>query len=242
MNGLVGRLRESPGNGEMRRAGDGVRPVLILHPNRLIRDAMVVALSYWRFIRVIGSVTDVARLADLPESRRLRPDVVIVGRDASGSHDAVLLRTLRTLCGPVRVILLHDDTEAGVVDALPGAHAFRVRRLRPGLSLRTVVRIVAATPRRTSGHVPHNPAQPSERSLRSDLPIQRIPQPPVGLTVREAEVWQLRQQGLSYKAIANTLTIEVQTAKNHARTVTLKLRLSQQALKSAGAGLTAGSP
>jgi len=243
MSELVGGLREISSNGAMKHAGDGVRSVLIMHPNRLMREALVVALSHWRCIRVLGSLADVARLAVLPGARRLLPDVVIIGRDGSDQQDVGLLRTLRTLCGPIRVILLHTHTEASVVDALPGVDAVRIRRLRPGFSLQTVARIVAATPRRTSGHPPNHPAPSSGSSpLQPDPQPPRVPPLPVCLTAREAEVWRLRQQGLSYKAIATTLTIEVQTAKNHARTVSLKLRLSQQAQKPAGAGTTAGPP
>jgi len=242
MSELVGGLREISSNGAMKHAGDGVRSVLIMHPNRLMREALVVALSHWRCIRVLGSLADVARLAVLPGARRLLPDVVIIGRDESDQQDVGLLRTLRTLCGPIRVILLHTHTEASVVDALPGVDAVRVRRLRPGFSLQTVARIVAATPRRIRGDRSHDPAQSFGVSLHSAPLTPRVPDIPVGLTTREAEVWRLRQQGLSYKAIANTLTIEVQTAKNHARTVSLKLRLSQQASKSFSVGTTSSQP
>src|SRR5690349_4611378 len=64
-----------------------------------------------------------------------------------------------------------------------------------------------------------------ESMAAQDAAELKGPSPVVAFTVREREILQLRQQGMSHEEVATALWLEVQTVKNHMRNPSLNLQL-----------------
>jgi len=197
--------------------------VIIVHPNRILREALAVVLGRCTSVRVIGCLPDVVHLTAVSVGRFCAPDVVLLGGGLGSGHIDKQVASLRTLFLNAKVILLKDDAPPLHGESPLPTETLQATTVGSNCSLREFVKTFRfpPTPRQFQPiHYAEGQTIPLlQASKRQGTSLQS------GLTAREAEVFRLRQQGLSHKAIAVTLHLEVQTVKNHARTLALKLRL-----------------
>jgi two-component system nitrate/nitrite response regulator NarL len=151
---------------------------------------------------------------------RTQPDVVLVSFEPPPASLA-LARVIPDV--PV-LVLTWSRREDDLLDALrAGATGFLHKEVEPDDLLRAIEAVAA-------GRTAFPPGW--ERLLVSRLDGHRPPghrfQDPVTLTQRERDIVQLIVDGHSNKALAASLGIAHQTAKNHVRHVMAKLRVTSR--------------
>jgi DNA-binding NarL/FixJ family response regulator len=175
-------------------------------------------------LRRSGEATVVGRTAepeDVPELvTRLEPDVALVSFEPPATALAVV-RQLTTV--PV-LVLTWSRREDDLFDALrAGATGFVHKEVSPDDLLRAIAEVAGGRTAFPLGW---------ERLLVSRLdgnrPAGQRRQDPVVLTQRERDIVQLVVDGHSNKALAATLGIAHQTAKNHVRHVMAKVRVNSR--------------
>jgi DNA-binding CsgD family transcriptional regulator/PAS domain-containing protein len=157
---------------------------------------------------------------------------VIAARDAFGNlycSDNPALHEMAKRGEPIRAFTLEvtDVDEVPVqtvvsVDALPGGNPSRYHlllRLRPERRKGLAGQIVAALLRAS-------PLEEPERTDRSHTDKKNLP---LDLTVRQREVLRLLARGQGAQGIAETLSISVNTARNHIRNIETRLGVHNQA-------------
>jgi two-component system, NarL family, nitrate/nitrite response regulator NarL len=190
---------------------------------RLYREGLCMSLAKASSLEVGGA-------AATPEGcialvRELRPDVVLVDVTMGGSR-----RTIERLSGPelgaaVVALGVSESPEDIVGWAETGITAFVTR----AASLADLIGVLegaargeaTCSPRVAAMLIRHVGALSSSQSASAGLDTR--------LTRREHEVLDLLQEGLSNKAIASHLSIEVATVKNHVHNLLEKLGLSHRA-------------
>lgn len=168
---------------------------------------------------IVGATADPAELPDLVE--RLEPDVAVVSFEPPA---AALAATRRLQVDLPVLILTWSRREDDLIDALrAGASGFVHKEVDPQDLSRAVVEVASGGTAFPRGW---------ERLLVSRLDGQRPAgqrrSDPVTLTRREQDIVQLIVDGHSNKALAATLGIAHQTAKNHVRHVMTKLRVTSR--------------
>jgi DNA-binding NarL/FixJ family response regulator len=179
--------------------------IVVAHADALIRETLGVALRAATGIEVLGTFADGATLAR--EATSLEPAVAILDVDLPGGNVAQLALRLRRALPDLGVVLLARTREAGLLTALatdgmpnwmclvnPNTHGFT-----------TLLRAIQVTDARL---IDLGTAPVSNGSTRAPSP--QLP----GFTVRQQAVLGLLIQGLTNKAIAETLEIKEKTVEN----------------------------
>ena len=201
---------------------------LIAGRTRVHREALAVALSQARGVRVLGTASHreeiLTRLAEAP------PDIVLV--DFVMPEAASIVAEIRRRTPSVKVVAITlGETETEVIQLAEAGVAGYV--LPDGslddliIAVESAVRgelycppRVAFTLLRRVGAI----ALGRATAKQSDA----APSPVDELTGREREILQLVAQGMSNKQIARQLGIEVATAKNHVHNILRKLHVHRR--------------
>jgi DNA-binding NarL/FixJ family response regulator len=192
----------------------GVR-VFVASDVRVYREAIARLISTEDSLNLVGAAAtaeSASRLRDGP-----RPDVVLV--DAIQRADLVLAREISSAAGDAYVVALvapeREDLLGWAGAGVSGLLSWEATQEELVESLRRAAR----------GGSPCSP-DVAEALLR------RVRENPRGdfafggsLTEREAQVAELVADGLSNKAIASRLSIELATVKNHVHSILEKLRV-----------------
>jgi two-component system nitrate/nitrite response regulator NarL len=196
--------------------------VFIISEVRLYREGLVRLLMRDPRLDVIGTAGDVPdALARLPELER-PPDAVLldvpapVGLRAPGQ--------LEPAVPGARMLALNvfDHDEAAVI---AWAEAGVSGLLDPGADVEEVVRAVETT---AQGGTVCSPKLAAVLLRRVAREAEVRPAATTVLTVREREIAELIEQGLSNKEIAERLTIGLPTVKNHVHNILTKLKATRR--------------
>jgi len=201
---------------------------LIAGPSRVHREALALALSQARRVRVLGTASHreeiLARLVETP------PDIVLV--DFAMPEAATIVAEIRCRTPSVKVVAITlGETEAEVIQLAEAGVAGYV--LPDGslddliIAVESAVRgelycppRVAFTLLRRVGAI----ALGSVTARQEEAALSPVHE----LTGREREILQLVDQGMSNKQIARQLGIEVATAKNHVHNILQKLHVHRR--------------
>lgn len=165
-------------------------------------------------IRVIGEATDGDTATELVI--RQRPDVLLLDVEMRGPSAASIVRTLRSECPDVQVIILtmHDAAEI-VQDLLNcGAAAYLVKSIRRD---ELIAAIVSAASR------PDAVLVSVSRETIHSLDGGRDSRPKIVLTERETQVLQLIADAFNNAEAAARLGISEATVKRHLTNIYAKL-------------------
>jgi two-component system nitrate/nitrite response regulator NarL len=194
--------------------------VYVVSAIRVHREALSQALEK-RGLRVVGQAGTVSELID--DMDDLRPDIALV--DMSTADAAAVRRITAEAPRPKVVAVGLGETadeflpcaEAGIAGYVPQEGSLK--------DLMASIEGVASGEARLS---PHIGAQLLERvaALAADRPRACEN---TALTVREAQILELVQDGLSNKEIAARLQIELPTVKNHVHSILTKLGVHSRA-------------
>jgi len=194
--------------------------VLIIAPTLAYREALVSALVS---SGEIASVSESGNLEEgLDEARRSVPDVVIVYRPASEGHR--LIRKLTSLPGPPVVVAF--PVPAMARDVVAWAAAGAAGCVGPRAPLAELVATILEVSRggtRCSADVSRVLFESARLAGTHAAPARKSL-----LTRRQAEIARLLAEGLSNKEIAQTLSIEVATVKNHVHQIFEKTGMRQR--------------
>jgi DNA-binding NarL/FixJ family response regulator len=211
--------------------------VLIVAEPRLYRDGLVLLLRDGCRMQVIATTADA--LVACEQAEALEPDVVLV--DMNLDRPQAAIQSLVRAAPASKIVALGtatgDDTVVGCFEA--GAAGY----LPANGSSSDLHECIYAAARGEMSCSPRIAAQLARRvaDLAAEL---RTEQPSPELTVRETQILELIDQGLSNKQIASRLCIEVPTVKHHVHNILEKLQVSRRGEAAARArrGALSASP
>jgi len=201
---------------------------LIAGRSRVHREALALALSQARRVRVLGTASHreeiLARLVEAP------PDIVLV--DFAMPEAATIVAEIRRRTPSVKVVAITlGETEAEVIQLAEAGVAGYV--LPDGslddliIAVESAVRGELYCPPRVAFTLLRRVGAIALGSVTASKE-QAALSPVHELTGREREILQLVDQGMSNKQIARHLGIEVATAKNHVHNILQKLHVHRR--------------
>ena len=196
--------------------------IFIVDDVRLLREGLVSLLAVQDDITVIGTAASGSKA--LAEIKQLRPDVALIDIGMPGKDGITVTQALHQEAPEVKVIILGmpDLTDEIMACIEAGAAGYVLKEAR----LDYLVETIRAVHRGESFCSPRVAA--SLFSRIAELAAERMPSIPrssIKLTARELEIITEIAAGLSNKEIAQRLSIEPQTVKNHIHNILDKLQL-----------------
>jgi DNA-binding NarL/FixJ family response regulator len=193
----------------------GPTTVVIVDDHAMVREGLVAVLAAEPEIDVVGTAADVA--GAVREVRRHRPAVLVTDYQLPDGTGLDLADQVAELDPPPSVLLISGiDRPSLIEEAVRAGCAGFVSKGRDTAELVDAVRAVA------EGTAVF-PAAALRRIVR--VPDRR---PGDDLTDRELEVLRLLAAPMSVNEIAGTLFVSIHTARNHVRSVLLKLGARSQ--------------
>ncbi len=196
--------------------------VLIVDDNRLLREGLVSMLAEQEDVVVIGAAAS-GRKA-LEQIKNLRPEVALIDIGMPAKDGIEVTQALRRAAPEVKVIILGIcDLAAEIMICIEAGAAGYVLK---EASFDTLVETIRAVHRGESFSSPRVTASLFSRIAElAGERVLKIPLSSVKLTPREVEIIDQIAEGLSNKEIAQQLSIETQTVKNHIHNILDKLQL-----------------
>jgi two-component system, NarL family, nitrate/nitrite response regulator NarL len=219
---LLRRLPSAHGRGRLRPARAVVTRVLVLGDIRLFREGLELILEARPETDPVGTASRVDEAVSA--FHELRPDVVLVD---GAMRDAVEAVGAAVAAEPgMRIVVLGiEERETEVIAyAEAGVSGYVMRDADTDTLCRTLETAAAGGALCS----PHVAAALLRRvaALHAQLPE---PKRASRLTIREREIVELMREGLSNKEIAQRLSIEVATVKNHVHNILEKLDIQRRA-------------
>ncbi len=199
--------------------------VFIVDDNRLLREGLVSMLAEQEDIIVIGAAAS-GRKA-LEQIKNLRPEIALIDIGMPGKNGIEVTQELRRNVPEAKVIILGMVDLTGEIMACieAGAAGYVLKEASFDYLVETI----------RSVHCGESVVSPQmAASLFSRIAelaaerLPRIPPSPAKLTTRELEIINVIAEGLSNKEIAQRLSIEAQTVKNHIHNILEKLQLKNR--------------
>lgn len=190
--------------------------VFIASDGRVHRESLSRLVATEEGLELVGA----AKIAESPASlhRGSQPDVVLV--DATQPSDLMVARRIASAAGEAHMVVLVAPDQGDDLRAWAGAGASGF--LSSEASSEQLVDILA---RAAEGETPCS-SDVAEGFLRREC--EKLGEALASdrqLTTREAQIAELVVDGLSNKAIASSLSIELATVKNHVHRILEKLRV-----------------
>jgi DNA-binding NarL/FixJ family response regulator len=189
---------------------------LVVSDIRLYREGLAAALAASRRCDVVATAADVSAAREATEAHR--PDIVLLDLALVDAADAVA--DLALADPPVKVVALGVREVPSEVIAL--AEAGVAGYVTRDATLDELVDVVESVARgemvcspRIAALLLQHVAAARGRDARRELDVR--------LTARENEIVELIDEGLSNKQIAQRLSIQVATVKNHVHNILDKL-------------------
>jgi len=196
--------------------------VFIVDDNRLLREGLASMLAAEADMAVIGAAAS-GRKA-LEQIKDLRPQVALIDIGMPGKDGIEVTQELRRDLPAVKVVILGMVDLADEIMACieAGAAGYVLKEA----SFDYLVETIRSVHRGESFVSPQMAASLFSRIAElAGERLPRIPRSSIKLTGRELEILNLIAEGLPNKEIAQQLSIEAQTVKNHIHNVLDKLQL-----------------
>lgn len=195
--------------------------VFLIVGTRFYREGLADALTRMVGIRVAGTATGAADA--LTRLRQLAPDVVLLDTAVAGMLD--LVRTLVAASPTARVVVLAlPERDSEVLACTEAGASGYVTEDASLAELMATVEGVARGEMRCSPRITGTLLRRVAALAAGHRPSPRVR----SLTVRELEVLELLDEGLSNKQIARRLCIELATVKNHVHHILEKLQVERR--------------
>ncbi len=196
--------------------------IFIADDNRLLREGLVAMLAEHEGFVVIGAAASGRKAIE--QIKDLRPEVALIDIGMPAKDGIEVTQTLHRDAPEVKVIILGMcDLAVEIMTSIEaGAAAYVLKEA----SFDTLVETIHAVHRGESFSSPQVTASLFSRIAElTGERVLRIPLSSVKLTPREVEIINQVAEGLSNKAIAQQLSIQTQTVKNHVHNILDKLHL-----------------
>jgi two-component system, NarL family, nitrate/nitrite response regulator NarL len=186
--------------------------IVIIGEVALYREALAISLDRWDGLSVVGRAATWREALPIIDDRGA--DLVVL--DLPSSMGAAPLRAIRAASAGAYVVAVCTSEEDILTWAEAGVDGLATRD-QPMNELADVLRSV------NRGEIPCSPRVAGTLLRRVGTLARRNGQGTTNLTVRELEILELIDQGLSNKEIARRLCIELPTVKNHVHHILGKL-------------------
>lgn len=193
--------------------------IFIVDDNRLFREGLVSMLTEQDGLIVVGTAADGRHV--LAQITDLRPDVALIDIGMPGKDGIEVTQALYKSLPDVKVIILGmpDLTDEIMTCIEAGAVGYILKEA----SFDHLVDTIRSANRGESFCSPRMAG--SLFSRIAELAGEQMPRDAIKLTPREVEIINKIAEGLSNKEIAQQLSVEVQTIKNHIHNILDKLQL-----------------
>jgi DNA-binding NarL/FixJ family response regulator len=194
---------------------DGLR-ITIVEDNPVVKDAFAVYISELSNHKVINTyITCEAALENLLADN---PDVILMDIELPGMNGIQGIKEVRKVLPKVNIIVItvHDNSE-WVFEALVAGASGYITKTSNHIKIIEAINELAAGGAPMSGNIAKMVVQSFRRTTESPL------------TTRETEVLQMLSKGQSYKDIADTLFVHVETVKSHIKNIYFKLQVNNKA-------------
>ena len=193
--------------------------VVIADDHEVVRRGLASLLAGSE-VKILGEASNGEEALKL--AKKLKPDVVLLDIRMPGKDGLATLEKIRAELPTVRVVMLSTfDNPTYVARAVAaGAHDYILKG-----SSRS--EIIAAITGAAAGQLP---ARAGELRRVATTMANRVatPDPDIPLTQRETQVLRHMALGLSNKEIAQSLTISVETVKEHVQKILRKIAVSDR--------------
>jgi DNA-binding NarL/FixJ family response regulator len=198
--------------------------VLLADDHALFRAGIASLLKAWGF-DVVGEAAD--GIAALEETRRLRPDLVLMDIRMSGCNGLEATRLIKAEMPEVKIVMVTmSDDDSDLFEAIKsGAQGYLLKAMPEEEFSRTLTGIANDEAPLSRGLA----AKILEEFARSSPERQPNGAGSDELTEREHEVLQLLAQGATNREIASTLWISENTVNFHVKNILMKLHLKNRA-------------
>jgi DNA-binding NarL/FixJ family response regulator len=193
--------------------------VVIADDHEVVRRGLVSLLS-GSDVKVVGEAATGDEAIKL--TKKHKPDVVLLDIRMAGKDGLVALEKIRADMPNVRCVMLSTfDNPTYVARAVAaGAHDYMLKGCSRG-------ELIASITGAAAGQIP---MRAGELRRVATTMANRIatPDPDIPLTQRETQVLRHMALGLSNKEIAHSLTISVETVKEHVQNILRKLAVTDR--------------
>jgi DNA-binding NarL/FixJ family response regulator len=193
--------------------------VVIADDHEIVRQGLV-SLFGDSDIRIVGEATDAAEATKL--CRKLKPDVVVLDVRLGSDDGIETIKHIREACSTTRIVMLSAfDSSTYIARAVSaGANDYLLKSASRQELIEAVTNAARGTPPPRSGEF---------RRIVGSMANKTVPEHvDVPLTPREAQVLRLVAMGLSNQEIADSLTISIETVKEHVQNLLRKLALNDR--------------
>jgi len=194
-----------------------VLPILIYEDNDLLRESIVSMLSLSEKFAVGGSYGTVEEVVSQVQS--LQPACILMDIDMPGMTGIEAVAQLRKegLDIPIIMLTVFDDNAHVLTAIHAGATGYLLKK-------HISTRLYDSIDEALTGGAPMSPA--IARMVINSM--QRKDENPYQLTAREKEILTALSQGNSYKMIAASLAISLETVRTHIKKIYEKLHVHSQ--------------
>ena len=207
--------------------------VAIVDPQPVLCESLSVWLSGEPGLRVVGSASTPAQVADLMATAR--PDVLVYDSEFDGAGSVRTLRELQSMPSrPAIVMLMSDQATTSGASAIEGGVLGLVLKVAPVRELVEAIRLAARGQMWVSP-----PLLTGLLSVRLGTGRREAKDRLSVLTKRELEVLDLLVEGLGHRAIAQRLQVSANTVRTHSQNLQKKLDV-HSALAAVAIALEAG--
>jgi DNA-binding NarL/FixJ family response regulator len=196
---------------------EGLR-IIIVEDNVVVKEAFTVYISDLSKHTVVNTYTNCEdALSNLLIDR---PDVILMDVDLPGMNGIQGIKEARKILPTVNaiVITVHDNSEV-VFDALCAGASGYITKTSSHFKILDAINEVASGGAPMSGNIAKMVVESFRKTSATESP----------LTTRETEVLNLIAKGKSYKDIADTLFVHVETVKSHIKNIYFKLEVNNKA-------------
>jgi DNA-binding NarL/FixJ family response regulator len=193
--------------------------VVIADDHEVVRRGLVSLLAGSE-VKIVGEASDGDGL--IRAAKKLKPDVVLIDIRMPGKDGLAALEKIRHDMPGIRCVMLSTfDNPTYVARAVAaGAHDFMLKGCSRGELINAITGAAAG----------QLPMRAGELRRVATTMANRVaaPDPDIPLTQRETQVLRHMALGLSNKEIAQSLTISVETVKEHVQNILRKLAVTDR--------------
>lgn len=195
--------------------GEGLR-VTIVEDNPVVKDAFAVYIGELSSHQVVNTYTNCEEA--LVHLHADEPDVILMDIELPGMNGIQGIREIRKVLPRVNIIVItvHDNSEK-VFEALVAGASGYITKTSNHIKIIEAINELASGGAPMSGNIAKMVVESFRRTIASPL------------THRETEVLQMLSKGKSYKDIADTLFVHIETVKSHIKNIYFKLQVNNKA-------------
>jgi len=171
-------------------------------------------------VKIIGEATDGD--GAVKATRKLKPDVVLLDVRLGNDDGLEAIKRIRSVSGDTKVVVLSAfDNPTYIARAVSaGAHDYVLKTANRSEIIDAVAAAAAGKQPSRTGEMRRIAGAMANKAALSETDVQ--------LTPRESQVLRLIAMGLSNQEIADSLTISVETVKEHVQNLLRKMSLNDR--------------